>query len=302
MTSRFINYLAAKKSVDDRALNRHVLQSLVQQLPPTTREEPLRVLEIAAGIGTMLERLVEWHILGSVVYTAVDLQPDNMIEALRRLPIWARDQGFTVQQTADTTLLLQRDGQEITVQLETADVVDFIARKQGQQRWTVLIAHAFLDLVSPPALLPDLFSLLDPDGLFYFTLNFDGATILQPEIDPQIDQEIIRLYHHDMDKKQVAGETAAGSKSGRKLFGQLGEAGAVVLDAGSSDWVVFAGEEGYPASEADFLHFIIDTIGNALQGQVPFDIRPWLSERHEQINRGELVYIAHQIDFLGKIA
>jgi hypothetical protein len=56
MTFNFANYLSAKKSVDDRALNRGVLQSLVQHLEPIQAQDPLHVLEIGAGIGTMLER------------------------------------------------------------------------------------------------------------------------------------------------------------------------------------------------------------------------------------------------------
>jgi SAM-dependent methyltransferase len=301
MAFRFIDYLAAKKSVDDRALNRHVLLSLLQRLPAATTQEPLHVLEVAAGIGTMLERLVDWRVLGSAIYTAVDLQPDCIAEALRRLPAWAQEAGFVVQQTAETTLHMQRAEQQIMVQLETIDVVQFIERERHSRRWDLVIAHAFLDLVNPAALLPDLFSLLKPAGLFYFTLNFDGATILQPEIDPLLDREIIRLYHRDMDNKRVGGESVAGSESGRKLFGQLRAAGATIIDAGSSDWVLFAGDRNYPASEADFLHFIIDTIGDALQDQTPFDIEPWIAERHEQIERGELVYIAHQIDFVGRV-
>jgi hypothetical protein len=33
--------------------------------------------------------------------------------------------------------------------------------------------------------------------------------------------------------------------------------------------------------------------------QVRFD--RWITERHAQIERGELVYIAHQLDFLGQV-
>jgi len=39
-----------------------------------------------------------------------------------------------------------------------------------------------------------------------------------------------------------------------------------ILDAGSSDWVIFAGPQGYPSDEAYFLHFIIHTIGTACEG------------------------------------
>ena len=56
-TYSFARYLTAKKSVDDRALNRHVWQSLVAALPRATPEQPLQILEVGAGLGTMVERL-----------------------------------------------------------------------------------------------------------------------------------------------------------------------------------------------------------------------------------------------------
>ena len=44
-----MRYLAAKKSVDDRALNWQVWQRLVAALPRATTEQPLRILEVGAG-------------------------------------------------------------------------------------------------------------------------------------------------------------------------------------------------------------------------------------------------------------
>jgi len=66
----FIRYLAAKKTVDDRALNAHVWNTLVNALPVTTPERPLRVLEVGAGIGTMVERVVERKLLKYAHYKA----------------------------------------------------------------------------------------------------------------------------------------------------------------------------------------------------------------------------------------
>jgi hypothetical protein len=77
-----------------------------------------------------------------------------------------------------------------------------------------------------------------------------------------------------------------------------------VLAAGSSDWVVFAGANGYPADEAYFLHDIIHTIGTALTGHPSLDperLRTWVAQRHAQIDQGALVYIAHQLDVLGRV-
>ena len=52
-TFSFVDYLAAKKSVDDRALNRQVLDAVVANLPADQTSRPLQVLEVAAGIGAV---------------------------------------------------------------------------------------------------------------------------------------------------------------------------------------------------------------------------------------------------------
>ena len=279
----FIRYLAAKKSVDDRALNRHVWDTLAQVLPVQSEATPLRVLEVGAGIGTMVERLQQWGLLGHADYTAIDAEPANIQAAQERLG--------TLRPA-------------VNLKVEAIDLFEFVERERGRQTWDLLIAHAFLDLMNVPATLPILFSLLPPGGLFYFTINFDGATILQPAIDPPFDDLIEVLYHRTMDERVTAGRLSGNSRSGRHLFHQLHQAGAQVLAAGSSDWVVFAGPDGYPADEAYFLHFIVHTIHQALQEHPDLDTQEfdaWITQRHAQIEQGELVYVAHQLDFLGCI-
>jgi hypothetical protein len=76
------------------------------------------------------------------------------------------------------------------------------------------------------------------------------------------------------------------------------------LDVGSSDWVIFPGPEGYQADEAYFLHFIIHTIDTALAGHPDLDtgrFNAWITQRHEQVEHRKLVYMAHQLDFLGRV-
>jgi len=168
----------------------------------------------------------------------------------------------------------------------------------------MLIAHAFLDLIDVPAALPHLLALLRPGGLFYFTLNFDGVTIFEPALDPALDAQIERLYHETMDRRIVNGLPSGDSRTGRHLFAHLRGAGAQILAAGSSDWVVFPGPAGYPADEASFLHAILQTVERALHGHPELDaaqFAAWVAARREQVERAELTYIAHQIDVLGSV-
>jgi hypothetical protein len=196
-------------------------------------------------------------------------------------------------------------GRIITLELEAIDLFDFSRREQGRRQWDLLIAHAVLDLLDVPAALPHLLALLTDDGMFYFTINFDGMTIFEPTIDPALDALIERLYHRTMDERITEGNPSGDSRAGRHLIHQLRAAGATVLAAGSSDWVVFAGEDGYSADEAFFLRFIIDTLHDALNGHAELDadqFAAWIEIRRRQIDSGELIYIAHQLDIFGRKA
>jgi predicted O-methyltransferase YrrM len=199
MVYDFPRYLAAKKTVDNRALNGHVWQMLRQQMPPQPN-----ILEIGAGIGTMVERLAEQRFISSANYTAIDSQPENITTAQQRL--------------ADLPAGIQ-------LTLEAIDLFEFMERERGKRPYNLLIAHAFLDLMDIPAMLPQLFALLEPGGLFYFSINFDGVTTLEPAIDPVLDAQIEQLYHQTMDERSVNGRPSGDSQSGRHLFTHLRQAG-----------------------------------------------------------------------------
>jgi SAM-dependent methyltransferase len=303
-TYSFTRYLTAKQSVDERALNQYAWQSLVAALPRATPEQPLQILEVGAGLGTMVERLCAGGMLTHATYTAIDLEPTLIAEARRRLPQWAAAQGLQVQQDSPAQLHMQRPGQDISVVTEAIDLFRFIAREQGQRAWDLLIAQALLDLVDVPTTLPALLSLLRPGGLLYCPITFDGATVFQPEIEREFDAAIEVCYHQTMDRRLLAGKPSGDSRTGRHLFAHLRAVSVEVLAAGSSDWVVFAGPHGYAADEAYFLHFIIHTLHTALAGQPDLDAErfaAWIAQRHAQVEQGTLVYIAHQLDILGRV-
>lgn len=308
----FIRYLTSKKSVDDRALNAQVwqrLQSILQKTPSGFERRPFSILEIGAGIGTMFERLLDTN-LPSCHYTTLDASLENINVAQERLLAWNQRDDWTVQQIGQQqdepnveTLLFQHDARERTVQvnLVAVDLFAFLGWPESSSAYDLLIAHAFLDLVDLSRTLPALARLLKPYGYGYFTINFDGATILQPAIEGQLDTQIEKLYHETMDTRIVNGFLSGDSKTGRHLFSALPQAGFRILEAGSSDWVVFPDHNGYRGDEAYFLHFIVKTMQGALTAHPylqnePFD--EWIEQRHRQIEEAELIYIAHQLDFL----
>lgn len=297
----FTHYLAAKKTVDDRALNRHVWEALANRVRSAGR---LRVLELGAGIGTMVERAWEWGLLtGEVAYTLLDADAACIAAVPERLTAWAKGRGIEAERLGERRLQLRGGARRVTLDFVAADALEF-AQRDHAELWDMLIAHAFLDLIDVPAALPHLLALLRPGGLFYFTLNFDGVTIFEPALDPALDAQIERLYHETMDRRIVNGLSSGDSRTGRHLFTHLLRAGATILAAGSSDWVVFPGPAGYPANEASFLHAILQTVENALHGYPELDaaqFAAWIAARQEQVERAELTYIAHQIDVLGTV-
>jgi SAM-dependent methyltransferase len=298
----FIRYLAAKQGLDDRSLNRHVWDHLVRAVRDRPDSSPLRVLEVGCGIGTMVERLLDRGLLTRAAYTGIDVEARLIRAAVERLHGYAAERHAHLAVDSDGALLFSTPAQDVRITLEAADLFDFLDREEEKSAWDLLVAHAFLDLIDLATALPPLLSRLSPGGLFYFTLNFDGATTFEPPIDPDLDALIEALYHRTMDTRSRQGRPSGSSRTGRRLFGRLQAAGARVVAAGSSDWVVFPGPDGYLGDEAYFLHCIIDTIGRALCENPELDsgrFQAWIAERHRQIEAQELIYVAHQLDVMG---
>ncbi len=92
------------------------------------------MLEVGCGIGTMLERLIDWQLLAEAAYTGIDVHPDNIGEARRRFRRFAAARG------ADLTLeagrfLFRQPWQTAAVEFEAIDLFHFLAREQGRRRW-----------------------------------------------------------------------------------------------------------------------------------------------------------------------
>jgi SAM-dependent methyltransferase len=290
MSYPYSRYLAAKRTVDDRALNRPVLDELRGLLPPG----PPRVLEIGAGLGTMVARLLEWQVLTGGEYTLLDVDPRLLRDSRTWLCEWAHARGVPAQELPDGVRL-----GTLRVRLVEAELGSYL-EGGGAEPADLLVANAFLDLVDVPSVLPGLLALLAPGGAYWFTITFDGDSAFQP--DHPLDDDVLGAYHRTMDDRVRYGRPAGDSRAGRHLIGHLRAAGAPALAAGSSDWVVLAGPDGsYPDDEAYFLESILQTIEDALEGPAaPGGLADWLAARRRQLAGGELVYLAHQLDVAGR--
>jgi hypothetical protein len=292
-TSGYARYLTAKTTVDDRALNRQVLAELRRLVPAGAP----RVLEVGAGLGTMVARLLDWGVVSAGEYVLLDADRQLLDCSRRWLRDWAAARGVRNDLLPDGLQL-----GDLRVRLVHAELGGYLGVADGDLA-DVLIANAVLDLVELPAVLPGLLRLLVPGGVYWFTINYDGETIFEPG--HPLDDQVIGAYHRDMDERIRYGRPAGESRTGRLLFRHLRDAGAPVLAAGSSDWVVYPAADGnYPADEAYFLRSILNTIRDALRDcpdrVEPADLADWLAVRCRQLAAGDLVYIAHQLDFAGR--
>ncbi len=298
----FARYLVAKRTVDDRALNHHVASAFRRAL---TELDHSTCLELGGGIGTMVERLWETAALPAADYHLVDANADNIAVAADRLARLVLGGSAAPGQPSETAIPLRAPARpDLDVYLHSADVFAFLDARPELAPFDVVVAHAFLDLLDIETTLPRLVTRLRPGALVYFTINFDGATIFAPEIDPDFDALVEQVYHRTMDERIIDGRLSGDSHTGRHLFHVMQKTGIQVLDAGSSDWVVIPHAGVYPHDEAYFLHFIVHTMADALTDHPRLDpqrFAAWIATRHDQIERGELVYIAHQLDYLGRV-
>ena len=146
----FIRYLAAKKGLDDRSLNRQVWDHLAQALRDRPDSAPLRVLEVGCGIGTMVERLLDRGLLTRAAYTGIDVEAGCIRAAAQRLHGYAAARQVPLTVDAGGAMLFATPAQDVRITLEAADLFDFLDREPGKSAWDLLVAHAVLDLIDLP--------------------------------------------------------------------------------------------------------------------------------------------------------
>jgi SAM-dependent methyltransferase len=271
MSEEFARYLLAKRSVDDRALNRRVWERLQRELREKGAET-LRIVEVGAGLGTGAERMSEWRLfepVSAIRYTGVEPRTDLLEEARSRL----RSLPFPTDLVAST-------------------LGEFAAAPSNQGRFDLVVAHALLDVLELQPALEALVDLARPGGLLYLPITFDGETIFEPR--SRWDETVLSAYHETMEER-------GSSRTGRQLFHALRAHTIDVLEIGGSDWIVHAAGGGYPGDEAFFLRYLLRTIEGAVRDRVqPSILSAWLEERRRQLDSFDLFYSAHQLDVLAR--
>jgi hypothetical protein len=308
----FARYLSAKRTVDDRALNKDVIERLRRELSALSTAaggddagaasgRAVHIVELGAGLGAMVPRLVDWGVVRRGMYTLLEMDASLLAEARRTLRTWSEARGYVLEERGEALVISGSGGLALAIELRCTELGEYLASHADFGEIDLLLASAFLDLVDLPAVTPRLVGGPRPPKLCWFSLNFDGETSFEPA--HPADAALLAVYHRSMDERMRDGHPAGDSRSGRHLFGHLRAAGATVLAAGASDWVVFPEGTSYPADERYFLHHLVHTVELELGQHAEVDVvllAEWVAERHQQIERGELVLVAHQLDLLAR--
>ena len=191
-------YLDAKRALDDRSLNRDVLDRFAVELPP----EP-EVLEVGAGTATMVERLADWGVIEGGRWIAVDAHEDALAAGEARI-------GDAVG--------------GVDVEFRAADAFEFAGEAAAAgRRFDAVVGCAFFDVVDAA---PAVGALGDVAPVAYAPITYDGETRFAP---PDPDEEaVLDRYHRHMREFRAGGPDGAAALSRE----------ATVIAEGPSPWAI----------------------------------------------------------------
>ena len=292
-------YLEAKRTVDDRSIHPRVWERFLREAEPRALHGrplgALRVVELGAGSGTMVERLRDWNAFSRLTvdgtrplhYDAWEYNPETAARLQQRIENAPEiDSGAVF--VGDITDAGRAD----------SDGTD----SDGPVPYDVVIAHAVLDLF-PPDKLPEILGrFLRPGGILYGTIIFDGVTILESpvdsDVDPAVQAAILDAYHRTM-----SGGFA------RRHIPALIATGYTVLDTAASDWIVTP-RPGSPGEDdvvliSTVLDMLEDSVGTLIQrepdcGVTRRQLERWVNGRREEARSGTLLFTAHQFDLVAR--
>ncbi len=283
----YVAYLAAKRVVDDASFAATPREFCVQHLAAIT--EP-SLLELGAGIGTMLVRLLAAGTLRRARYTMLDADRGAAARAHAWLGEAVAELGLRLEGAPGRA---QIRGPEVSVELRfvEARLEDWLSSAETA-RADLVLAHSFWDLVDEGTLLPRLWSRVAPGARYWFTGTFAGETRVAPA--HADDAAVWSAYHGSM-------RARGGPRHAAALRRALLESGAEIDAEGPADQRVSPGPATRPQSR--FVGFILDTVecepavGAALG---PERLEAWLSRRRAQLAAGTLAFEATQVDFAGR--
>ena len=341
MKGDFERYLTAKETVDDRALDRRVLDRAHEDLRGRTAP---RILEAGTGTGAFCRRFLGWDDVPDCTYVAVDTDPALLATARDRVLDHARDVGFeasavdpaatdlgppVVEGVGDGHDPDGGDGDGIdsngdgndhdgdpgeTSADESATTATTVAalRLRGPAHVDVrLVAGDAVDVAARGSwefLVAQAFvDLLSPSAVERLVSGVvDGGGVYLPIT---FDGGTAFSPSHPADEVVVDAYHATmnggqlGATAGRRLLTALPDFGVELDAVGGSDWVVSPLRGSYPADESYFLGVVLDTIAEAVDGRVSSDVLDeWYETRRREREAARLHFLARNLDLYGRRA
>lgn len=290
----FGDFLEAKFALDERSLARDVRGAWLAML----QRDALRCLDIGTGTGAMVRRLLDAvPAASSIEVVALDRDSGILARARASMRAHLSRRGFEQHDEADG-IEAHDARRRVHLRFACSDILQF--EPQPGDRYDLVTAHAFMDLVPMRPLLERIAGWLSPGGLFYATLNYDGETVLlPPHADAAFEESLLARYDASMEERRVEGSPTGGARSGRRLHALLDEAGFEILACASSDWNAVPHHGRLRDGDAVVLSVLLDALRRECEPHVDrARLAAWYDERRALLAAGRLGAIVHQIDLL----
>jgi SAM-dependent methyltransferase len=289
-----VDFLAAKYALDQRSLNPTVAGAWLRALQNVPL---LECLDVGAGTGATVLRMLEWRSSRPWCLTLLERDPDLLEQAhqatLQRLterghgPAWRGER-------------LQGEDGRFAVRFVAGELESY----SPQVRFDAIVAHAVMDLVSLDAALGRFAQWLRPGGCLYAAINYDGATEIGPPYhDAAFESDLAACYDASMEARKRNGESTGGAHCGERLQALLPRYGFDIVCAGRSDWFIRPIGGRYPDRDEACLAVLIGWIAKEAITADRFDaqaVARWREDRLHRIETRELEMRVRNRDLLAR--
>gem|GEM_PF-473051 len=315
-------------------------RELLQSAGPLRQRaaRPLRVCDLGTGTGAMVRRVLQ-SVGGPLEVTALDLNAESLVQAGDYTLQAMRAEGFRSggdsapaggrglsahdqagpagppgggaagadrahTKTTGSEQLVLHDYQDLahTVRFRELDLGSAAGRTRlAAERFDLITGHAIMDLLPLKPSAEAMAQALEPGGLLYATLTYNGATTVLPGYhDRGFEEAVFELYDASMDAR---GGAYGGRRAGARLFDAVAAAGFALEGFGASDWQIVPGAHGYLGGDAVVAEALIAMIHRELSGSRSLkqrDLDRWREKRLAQIEASELTIVVHHTDLLAR--
>jgi len=281
MPVAFADYLAAKFALDERSLNCEVRGAFLDGLQ---RLPHIECLDVGAGTGATLRRLLQSELSTPLSVTLLDRDRDLLEQARARLAGW-----------------LQAWAMPPAIRFVAEALNDY----RPDRRYNVITAHAFLDIMPLTQALRLFSGWLQPGGYLYASLNYNGETVLADAYENgAFESQLLDYYNHTMETRRVDGQVTGGAYCGQRLTALLPEFGFRVLACGNSDWHIAPLQGRYRDNDAVCLTALLEMIRSEAQRSNLFrreELDRWHDDRQRRVQERRLAMHVHQTDVLARL-